>query len=550
MKEQTDVVQGIVKTCQKLKSRRSTADSTFQEISDYILLNKGDFQASHARGDRRDKRVFDSTAIQANEQLSSILHGGLTDPTQRWFNLRPTEEAFNQVHEFRLWLDQVHKIMMDVFTKSESGFQQQNHELFLNLTGYGTGAMWVVDEKDKGITFSSRHLSEIFIEENSKGFVDTIYRKFKFTARQAAQEWGVERLGDTIGKALQNDPQKEFDFVHAVMPKNDFDREYGEVKLNNPKFKFVSIYVCEEDKIILDIAGFHENPYLIPRWEKLVGETYGRSPSWNAMSDILMVNIMSEVTIKAAQKQVDPPIILADDGVIMPLQTFPGGVNIGGVSDDGRPMIQPLQTGIRLDIGLDMMEQRRQAIRSAYFVDQFMDRRGVQPLTATEVNDMRENRLRLIGPQIRRIEDEYLSPLINRVFNILSRKGKFPPLPEVIRELGLSEVDLTIEYVSPLAFTQRSGQLTSYSRFFQSAGQFLELDPTSFDNFNVDNIIRDGAELSGIPAKSLRSPEEVQQLRDQRAQAQQQQEQMAQLQSGAETMANLQQSGIPIVPTE
>jgi hypothetical protein len=546
MKNKNDIASAIIKSADSLKTRRATTDTTFQEISDYILLNKGDFIRTTNPGDRRDRRVFDSTAVQANEQLASILHGGLTDPTTRWFNLRFDDELISNIHSFKLWLEQVHKIMMKVFTRSESGFQQQNHETFLNLTGYGTGAMWVIDEKDKGISFSSRHLAEIYIEENSKGFVDTVYREFNFTARQAAQEWGVENLGTKIQTSLKKEPHKEFKFVHCVMPKEDYEREHGEADLNNPNFKYVSIYVSTEDKKIVEFSGFHEMPFLIPRWEKLVGETYGRSPSWNALSDILMVNIMSEVTIKASQKQVDPPLLMADDGVIAPLQTFPGGINIGGVNDEGRQLIQPLITGIRLDIGLDMMEQRRQSIRSAYFVDQFMDKRGIQPRTATEVNDEREKRLRLIGPQIRRIEDEYLSPLIDRVFNILKRKGAFPPLPKEVLNLGIKEVDLDIEYVSPLAFTQRSGQLLAYNRFFANAGTFVELNPSTLENFDTDFIVRDAAELSGIPAKAMIPAGEVEAGRQAQAQAQQQQELMGTIAGGAEVAANLSKAGIPL----
>ena len=55
-----------------------------------------------------------------------------------------------------------------------------------------------------------------------------------------------------------------------------------------------------------------------------------------------MVNIMSEVVIKASQKQVDPPLLMSDDGVMLPLQTFPGGVNMGALSDDGKELIRLL----------------------------------------------------------------------------------------------------------------------------------------------------------------------------------------------------------------
>ena len=42
---------------------------------------------------------------------------------------------------------------------------------------------------------------------------------------------------------------------------------------------------------------------------------------------IKMLNKMSEVTIRAAQKQVDPPLLVPDDGFMLPIRTVPGGLN-------------------------------------------------------------------------------------------------------------------------------------------------------------------------------------------------------------------------------
>lgn len=550
MTTERNMAESILKTIERLKSQRGQTDKTLQEISDYVLLNKGDFTRTRSTGDRRDRRVFDSTAIQAHQQLTAIIQGGLTDPSERWFNLRTPDEFIANLDSYKIWIEQVHRIMLSAFSSGESGFSQQNHETLSSVTGYGTGVMWVEDSGEKGITFISKHLASIYAMENSKGFVDTVYSGLEFTSRQAAQEWGIESLPKKIADAAIEDPSKKFEFSHCVMPKEDFEREFGPVEQKLERFTFIGVHVSNDEKDIIDTQGFHENPYLVPRWEKLIGEVLGRSPSWNALSDIIMVNLMSETSIKAAQKQVDPPLLMSDDGVMMPLQTFPGGINIGGVNDEGRELIRPLISGIRLDIGLEMMEQRRRSINSAYFVDQFQPRQGVQPLTATEANNIQENRLRLIGPQVKRIQDEYLSPLINRVFGILSRKGAFPPLPDDIRGLGMDALDLDIEYISPLAFTQKSSQLLSYNRFFANVGTFLQADPSGVENFNIDKIVREGAELAGIPVSQMKSVEQVAQERQAAAQAQQQQQQLEQLTAGAETAALLQKSGIPIVPEE
>jgi hypothetical protein len=97
---------------------------------------------------------------------------------------------------------------------------------------------------------------------------------------------------------------------------------------------------------------------------------YGRSPAMNALPDVKMLNTMSKTTIKAAQKQIDPPLMVPDDGFVLPVRTVPGGLNF--YRSGTRERIEPLNIGANNPIGLQMEEQRRKAIRENFFVDQLM----------------------------------------------------------------------------------------------------------------------------------------------------------------------------------
>ena len=67
--------------------------------------------------------------------------------------------------------------------------------------------------------FSSRHIAEVTVAEDANGKVDTVYRKFKITARAAAQRFGEENLPTQMVKDLKNDPHKEHDLIHVVYPR-------------------------------------------------------------------------------------------------------------------------------------------------------------------------------------------------------------------------------------------------------------------------------------------------------------------------------------------
>lgn len=535
-----EVAAKIIKQKEKMHNDKSNFEHVWQEISEFVLPNRGDFTVTRSKGDRADARVFDTTAVHANEMLAAAIHSGLTSPESRWFYLRTTSitKATTPVAK---WIERATEIMEATFADTSSGFYQQNHEFLLDLVAYGTSCMYVDEDITSGVRFVTRHMSEISAIENSKGKVDTVARDFCFTARQAEQEWGEDKLPRKMKTALTSDPQKKFDIVHFVMPRKDAMRiapeEVNDIAEDR---EFIAFYIAVDDKHVLDVSGFYENPYLVVRWEKMVGDVYGRSPAWNSLSDIRMINVMSETIIRAAQKQVDPPLLVADDGVIMPLETRPSGINVGGVSFDGRPLIQPLNSGARVDIGLEMMEQRREAILRSYFVDQFIRKQGT-PVTATEAQQNQQNSLRLTGPQLNRVQTEYLGPLIDRVFAIHQRSGRFPEAPE-----ELAEQNLAIEYTSPLAKNQRSQELFSLNRAIQSASILIESNPEVLDVLDADAHFKDSLKIAGVPASSMRSDEDVQGIRQQRAQQQQQQQQTEQVTQGAETVAKLKSAGVDV----
>ena len=75
-----------------------------------------------------------------------------------------------------------------------SNFQQEIFENYHDLIAFGTSCLFIEEDEDDIIRFSARHIKEIYITENERGFVDTIYRKFKMTAKAALEEFGKENI--------------------------------------------------------------------------------------------------------------------------------------------------------------------------------------------------------------------------------------------------------------------------------------------------------------------------------------------------------------------
>jgi hypothetical protein len=515
----------IKKRVDALASDRGTWEVNWQEILDYVMPRKADVVTLRTKGEKRTEVLFDSTAITANNLLAASLQGTLTSPSLPWFSIKLRDEEINENRDVQLWLEDTARRMYDTF--NETNFNTEVHEMYLDLCSIGTGALFV-EEGNKGydidgIHFNCLHIAEYYIQENINGKVDTLYRKYKLTARQAVQEFGEKNVGEKILTATKEKPDQKFNFIHAVEPTEDYKRATGK---SSTKLPYHSCHVCEEDKMVVRTGGYNEFPYLVPRWSKATGEIFGRSPSYNALPDIKTLNKAVEIGLKAWAKAIDPPLLVQDDGVIGRVRTTPAGITV--VRNDGA--VKPLQIGSNWQI-TDLKEnQLRTAIRQAFYSDQLQLQEGPQ-MTATEVQVRYELMQRLLGPTLGRFQSEFLNPLIERVFGIMYRAGALLPEPSVVRG---SKID--VEYVGPLARSQRMEEAVAIERLYQLAMNIAQVDPAIMDNIDHDEAVRLRGKLLGVPKTVLRGKDQVNEMRNARAEQQQMAQMAQQQQAQAQAM--------------
>ena len=522
----------LLKRFQSLQTQRSNWESHWQDIADFIVPRKADITKKRTGGDKRTELIFDGTAIHAAELMAASLHGMLTNASTPWFHLRFTNEEFESDDSAKEWLQSATDVMYQEIHRSN--FHEAIHELYSDLVTFGTAVMFVdADNPSKGTNFSStlrystRHIAECYLSEDEQGRVDTIYREFKLSARSVVKQFGEENIGKNIAKIFKEDPHELITLLHIVMPRDERDK----LKIDAKNKPIASLYMDPEDKLILSEGGYDENPYLCPRYLKASFEQgYGRSPAMNSLSDCKMLNKMSEVTIRAAQLHIHPPLMVPDDGFHLPVRTIPGGLNF--YRSGTRDRIEPLNIGGNNPVGQEMLEQRRQAIRAAFYVDQLI--LGNAPgMTATEVIQRTEEKMRLLAPALGRLQAELLHPLVNRTFNLLARKKMFAPAPEF---MGNGEID--IEYVSPLAKAQRSGDVQSAMQLFQFLAPLMQINPGVVDYIDIDGLAEHIIKVTNIPATVVRGQQEVETLREQRKAQEAQQAQMQQAMMTAETASN------------
>ncbi|BAQ85514.1 head-tail connector protein [uncultured Mediterranean phage uvMED] len=507
----------------RLMEKRSNWESHWQEVADLMLPRKAEITKERARGDKRHTQIFDATAVHALELLAASLHGMLTSSANRWFSLRFKETQLNESDEAKEWLEDATQRMYDVISKSN--FQQEIFESYHDLICFGTSCLMIEEDQEDVLNFSARHIKELYIQENKKGFVDTVYRRFKMPAQAAVSKFGIENVSREIQNTVNKNPFDDVDLVHVVRPRLDYDPD----KKDKKNMPFQSIYFEYGTGHIISFGGFLENPYVVPRYLKASTEVYGRSPGMNSLADVKVLNKMVENSLKAAAKQIDPPLLIPDDGMLAPIRMSPGSINY--YRSGSRDRIEPLNINANTSITINNENQRRDAINKMFHIDQLVVTEN-RNMTATEVIQRQEEKMRILGPVLGRLQSELLSPLITRVFNILLRNGLFMQSPDI-----LQQQELKIEFVSPMALAQRGQELQSLMRGLEIFGSLAQTMPV-MDYIDENGLVKNIIDILGLPAKVIKSDAEVEQIRADRAEQEAQQMEMQQQMAETEMAKN------------
>ena len=143
----------------RLQAKRQVWESHWQEVSDYMLPRKSDVNTERTRGDKRNIKIYDGTAVHSLELLASSLHGMLTSAAQRWFQLRFKEAMLNDSDEAKEWLeDAMDKMYVAI---SRSNFQTEIFENYHDLIAFGTSCLFIEEDKEDIVRFSARHMKEV-----------------------------------------------------------------------------------------------------------------------------------------------------------------------------------------------------------------------------------------------------------------------------------------------------------------------------------------------------------------------------------------------------
>lgn len=503
------------------KAERSEWDSLAQSVADYVQPRKAFISRSVTTGsDGGTDEIYNQTAQRAAQILAAGTMSFAMDG--KWFKFEPPNDKRGD-DELATWLQRATEIMYREFERSN--LYTEAHEMFLDRGTAPSALLYCEEGKRSLFNFRAERFGTYWIAEDDEGIVDTVFREFTLTNRQAIQKFGLEYVSEPVRKVMQDGGGKALDqkrtYLHCIYPRADHERKLG--ALDGENKAIASVYIDLQAKHICRVSGYDEMPAMVTRFLKWGDGPYGYCPGFEALPVIRQVNFIEKNLDVLGEKAAFPPMLIPSylEGDVDPR-------SMGITSFDpnfSSALPQTWGTEGRYDIGLDRVKGKEEMIKEAFMVNIFQMFQQIEAgkLTAYEASLRESERLPQFSPTFRRLMPEIIQPLLMRCFGIAYRAGAFGDAPDsAFSEVAPGSYALQLPQITltgKMALAIRANENSALLNLLQLWSGPLQVQPDIIDNWDLDTAARESGDNYGIPANWKRSVDEVQDMREQRAQA-------------------------------
>lgn len=507
-----------------MRNVRTCYRNTWREISHYVMPTRGRYfniPNQTSRGRVKGPQIVDRTATVAVANLAAFLMAGITSPARDWFKLSTNSDRLNDDPQVKSWLAECEKRLMRVF--ASGNFYNTMAQIYEEISGFGTGACIILQDYYDVVRFYPLTAGEFYLAQNSRGEVDTLFREYVQNVDQLVRRFGLENCSPTVQSLWESRSlTQELPVVHAIIP--NASRIHGAFGWRGMPWIGVYYEYGNRSQQVLAVEGYPRKPFIAPRWHAISNDVYGTGPAEDALPDVKSLQVAQLRLAEAVDKFARPPMMADASMQNQLLSLIPAGVNyVPGLNSMGNgaglrpvyqttPNIEPLQMRVQA-----FQDQIRKTLKNDLILMVSQDMKGAQPRTAAEINVRQQEKLLALGPVLERFHNEALDPVIETTLDIMDRGGLLPPRPP-----QLSRANIRISYVSVLAQAQRATQTQSIEQFMTFVGGLAGVDPAVMDNVNRDFAVTDYGDLMSIDERMLNSPQQVAQIRQDRAYQQQQ----------------------------
>lgn len=520
------------------ESRRSelaeifnSVKSDLQEQADYLAPNSVRFLAKNVNKPRvRSKKIVDSTPLIAVRNFSSGMMTGATSPARRWFKTGLMNQNFGYTHASKTWCSFQAELTRCILYASN--FYQILPEVYEQLAVFLFSCVSIESDYENVVTFKCLPIGSYYYSKDNRGEVDTICRNFMLSARNMIKEFGYENCSQTVQEASKEHPNQMFEVVHFVEP----NMEYKENSPISAQKKYISVYYqTGEDLKFLRKSGFDRFPYVVFETSCNGEDNYpAKGLGAYALPDVKQLMTMVKEFAKAVKKMVSPPYNAPASLKNKNLSDTPAYFNELDENGNGIKPIFEVNPRI-LELNTEIQRMREQ-IKSIFYNDLFamILNTAERGRTATEVNELKEEKMVLLSPLLEQIHTA-LKKILDWIFYEELELGLLPDVPEELRGQ-----ELKIEFISTLAQAMKAQNISSMERFTTFVANMSQvIDPTLSQKIIGEKMIDDYADYANISPEQIRPNEELEAYRQAMRQKAEQEEQLNQMKEGANIIKNM-----------
>jgi hypothetical protein len=513
----SDDADTIIKHEAELRQRRSNFDTWWQDIAYRVLPAEAQFTTVDSEGTKRTERLFDSSAAKANRKFAAILEDLLTPRTQRWHGMEAEDDALAEDQETDEYFEAITNVLFKQRYNPRSMFAAARAKNYLMLGPFGNAALFIEEVLGAGRdgraipAYTACHMREITWAQDRFGRVDTVYRKYPIEGREALKQFRGQ-LSKRLSVQMEDNPFKTYEFIHCTKPNEE--RISGRADYRGMDHS--GFYVSMDDKAVVQSGGYREFPWAISRYQCAIGETFARSPAMECWPSIMTLQEEKKSVLRAGQREAEPPVLLTEDGILGAFSLRPSALNYGALSSSGDVLAAPFKTGANIPLAEELMAMEKSDVDDSFLVSLWNLIVSENVETAAQVFELARMRAINLAPIMGRMDSEDLGPMIHREYGIAARAGRLPDMPERLVAMGAGYQPVN---TSPLAKLMKAQDGLAIVRTVDALPTFIAVDKRAANAFRIPEMAREMGEINGVPAKFVRSLEEMAAIDERQAQA-------------------------------
>lgn len=529
-----------------LFSKRMSLMSIWQEIADNFYPERADFTALRSVGYRQFANLLTtSSPIIMRRDLGGLFSSMLRPMEKSWYSMR-TMRPEEEDEAARVWLERATQIMKRAMYDRDAQFVKATKAGDQDFAAFGQCVLTVeMNTAANALLYRCWHLRDIAWCEDSTGQVGNVHHNWRPTRATLCRLY-PDSVNPKVKAELAKEPQTEIRCRIMVCAADDYDLSTQGMK-GEKRYVHI-VYDCDNDHVMEVVVSFSKK-YIVPRWQVvsnvLWGSQYALSPcTVAALPDARLLQSMTLTMLEAGEKTVNPPLIAVEEAIRSDVAVYAGGITYVDAEYDERlgEVLRPITQNNSISTGIELIDRTKEAISSAFYLNKISlpPADGGDKMTAFEASQRVGEYIRNAMPLFEPIEYEYNAALCEETFGILFRAGAFGPLEEIPD--SLSGKDIHFSFISPLAEAEEEQKAQKFLNAKGLVAASVDLDPTAAGIINVPVALRDSLHGSA-PAAWLRTPEEMEAIKQQAAQQQQTQQTLATMQQGADVANTLGQAG-------